>query len=534
MDSATLLRFRASILLSLGLGLTTACAGDDKASTGETTSGSGSTTTDTSGSSGATSASSTSDGSGSESASGSGTSGSGTSGSTSGSTGETSGGVQCEGSTPIDQADVDPATPSGFELCPDGGIHRVEAVECKSPATPDSCTDNSGGGCTSAADCTEFPHGSCQQDQDFGGVLGATTCSCVYGCATDSDCADGEVCRCAGTGLGLYTECIAGGCVDDSDCGDYLCGLSPDTCEPGGFATVCHGPDDLCYDDADCPDFFPCSYAPNGGAVWECNGAVCGRPFLIAEVAQLAPVGDAPAGCDWAGELRPAVDHLAAPLRERLAAHWSAIAAMEHASVASFARAILELMAVGAPAELLTATQAALAEEIEHARRTFALASAYAGRELGPGPLAIDGALVAAQTGAQARRRLAEAVAREACVAETVAAVEARAAAERARDPRVRRVLAEIADEEEAHSALGWRTLAWLLEGLDLTSRAEVYAVLDQAIEAAAADSAEGPEDEVLEPFGVLSRAHRRDAVRCALREIVRPCARSLSCARAA
>ncbi|MCA9658538.1 MAG: hypothetical protein KC486_09350, partial [Myxococcales bacterium] len=295
MDSSLLLRFRASILLSLGLGLTTACIGDDKGSTGETASGSstsGSTTTDSSATTTApTSVTDGTDGTDSGSASASGSTSGSTGTSDSATSGSTTGGVACDGSTPIDQADVEPATPSGFEMCPDGGIHRVEAVECASPATPDSCTDNSGGGCSTADDCTEFPHGSCQQDLDFGGVLGATTCSCVYGCATDSDCADGEICRCAGDGLGLYTECIVGGCVDDSDCGDYLCGLSPDTCEPGGFLTQCHGPDDLCYDDADCGDFTPCAYEPNAqNGLWECNGAVCGRPFLIDAAAQLAAV----------------------------------------------------------------------------------------------------------------------------------------------------------------------------------------------------------------------------------------------------
>lgn len=531
MHSSYYSTMRASILLTLGLGV--GCTGGDgKTSTGASSEGTSSSSSTSEGTSeGSATASTTEETSGSASATGTtGSTGStGMTGSTTDATSSgTTGAVVCEGSTPIDQADVDAGTPSGFELCPDGGIHRVEAVECKSPATPDSCTDNSGGGCSSADDCTEFPHGSCQQDMEFGGVLGATTCSCVYGCATDDECGAGEICRCAGQGLGLYTECIAGDCVDDGDCGDYLCGLSPDTCEPGGFQTVCHGESDLCYSDSDCPDFQPCYYENSDPAQWRCQDAVCGRPFLVDEVARVAPVVDLGGlrADGWSSGLRPQTGGLSSSQREQLVDHWSAIAAMEHASVASFARALLELMAVGAPADLLMATQSALSDEIRHAQRAYALASAYADRELGPGALPIEGAL----TGAGDRRRLAEAVAQEACVAETLAAAEARAASERATCPVVRQALAEIADDEEEHARLGWRTLAWLLEGLDQRDRDGVVAVLDGAVASALEGVQNTPyEDGDLEGFGVLRGASRGAVVRCAVAEIVRPCARAIS-----
>ncbi|MCB9568771.1 MAG: ferritin-like domain-containing protein [Myxococcales bacterium] len=526
---------RTSILVALGLTVAGACTpgkggdgsgGSESGSeaTGEATSASGS---GSSGSSGSTSGSGSSGGSGSASESMSG------SGSASSSGTDTTGaGFSCEGSTPIDQNFVDPAAASGFERCPDGTIHRVEARACEAPATPDSCVDNSGGGaCSSAADCTEQPFGSCQQDQAFGGVIASTTCSCVYGCATDSDCADGQICRCAGDGLGLYTECIDGGCVDDSECGDYLCALSPDTCEPGGFVTQCHGPGDLCFGDDDCPDFQPCYWSTYPEpAKWACNDAVCGRPFLVDEVARVAPVIER---AGWsAGGPRPTQGRLSPALRSRLGDHWAAIAAMEHASVASFARAILELMAVGAPAELVADAQVALADEIDHAQRAFALASAFAGRELGPGPRA----RAHAHGGTIDRRRLAEAVAREACVGETVAAAEARIASEACRDPAMARSLAKIAADEERHAQLGWRTLAWLLEGLDPASRAGVLGVMEEAIESALEGlvtappvAADSPEEAVARAFGLLPAGERAALVRCALEEIVRPCAGALA-----
>ncbi|MCA9546694.1 MAG: ferritin-like domain-containing protein, partial [Myxococcales bacterium] len=54
--------------------------------------------------------------------------------------------------------------------------------------------------------------------------------------------------------------------------------------------------------------------------------------------------------------------------RARLADHWTRQALAEHASVASFARFALHLMAVGAPPDLLVATHQAGLDEIEHAR----------------------------------------------------------------------------------------------------------------------------------------------------------------------
>jgi hypothetical protein len=69
------------------------------------------------------------------------------------------------------------------------------------------------------------------------------------------------------------------------------------------------------------------------------------------------------------------------------------MALLEHASVASFARFSLQLMAAGAPASLVEAAHRAALDEIEHARLTFRLASRYEGRALGPGPLPVDGSV---------------------------------------------------------------------------------------------------------------------------------------------
>src|SRR5688572_10054793 len=75
--------------------------------------------------------------------------------------------------------------------------------------------------------------------------------------------------------------------------------------------------------------------------------------------------------------------------RERAAEYWANAGLFEHASVAAFARFALQLLALGAPADLVASAQAAMADEIEHARLCFGLAWRYRGRSVGPSALPI-------------------------------------------------------------------------------------------------------------------------------------------------
>lgn len=71
--------------------------------------------------------------------------------------------------------------------------------------------------------------------------------------------------------------------------------------------------------------------------------------------------------------------------RSALASRWLDSALLEHASIASFARFSLHLLAVGAPPELLERTQRAALDEIEHARLAFAIvARGRGGRSRSP------------------------------------------------------------------------------------------------------------------------------------------------------
>jgi hypothetical protein len=255
-----------------------------------------------------------------------------------------------------------------------------------------------------------------------------------------------------------------------------------------------------------------------------------GRP-LRAE-GTIAAVADSTERTDWldrALQIDAHVHDLPAPLRERIAAHWVREAAFEHASIASFARASLELMTVGAPPDLLASTHEAACDEIAHARVAFAIASAYAGRDLGPGslphgavaaPLAIDVASIA------------RGVLWDGCINESVASLALREASASAEDPALAGALARLASDEERHAELAWKTLAWLARA---KGRA-VAAILEEALlsirrELAKPPNAVEPADQdtaALAEHGVLPTHHQASLRRQVLTSVVVPCCDAL------
>jgi hypothetical protein len=208
-----------------------------------------------------------------------------------------------------------------------------------------------------------------------------------------------------------------------------------------------------------------------------------------------------------------------------LAAYWLDVAALEHASVASFARFTLDLLAVGAPAHLVAEAQRAALDEVEHARLAYGLASAYAGRTLGPGPLDVAGVAPCADAG-----DLLRSVVMEGCVGETVSVVEALAAADAAADPAIIAAYRRIAADEQRHAELAWRTLAWLLDGPARGLDSYASACFDGAMGAHAKDPHRGAAAPV---HGVLSARTLRAVRRAALGEVVAPSAAALLRAKA-
>ena len=100
-----------------------------------------------------------------------------------------------------------------------------------------------------------------------------------------------------------------------------------------------------------------------------------------------------------------------------------------------------------------------MADETVHAKLAFAFASAYAGHEIGPGPLDIEGALSQSSF-----RDILVTTIREGCIGETIAAIEAAEALEHVQDAAVRHALERIAADETRHAELAWKFVAWALE----------------------------------------------------------------------
>ncbi|MBL9103303.1 MAG: ferritin-like domain-containing protein [Myxococcales bacterium] len=248
----------------------------------------------------------------------------------------------------------------------------------------------------------------------------------------------------------------------------------------------------------------------------------CLRPGLVAD----RPSAAAATRPDW--QKLALVPRAPAHLHPALAAHWTAFALAEHANVAAFAGLVLQLLAVAAPPDLVLAAQRAAADEVEHARAAFALASAFAARPVGPGPVPLARPLPTD------RDRVLAAVIREVCVGETLAALEAREAAARATDPALAHALARIADDERRHAELGWRFARWALTGADVELRGRAHdgfiaAVVDAATAASAL--ARAPATPELRPHGVLDPPLRAALWSDALTTLVVPTAHALCAA---
>ena len=248
-----------------------------------------------------------------------------------------------------------------------------------------------------------------------------------------------------------------------------------------------------------------------------CTGVCCGRPLLVMGEARVAP---SVKRADWLESLCPFLTPLAAAERAELAEAWLGDAALEHASIASFARFVLDLLAFGAPAELVEGAERAMGDEIRHARLCFSVAAAYSGEKLGPGPLLMDG-VSASSTLAEA----AGAAFREGCIGETVAALALEEQARSAELPALSSVLREIANDEANHAELAWRFVRWALS----TGGEEVQGAVDDVLRRAA-PSSEAPPNEAF-AWRKHGRLSRNDVVRVSIeawQDVILPCARAL------
>ncbi|HWZ88899.1 MAG TPA: hypothetical protein VNW92_08615, partial [Polyangiaceae bacterium] len=153
---------------------------------------------------------------------------------------------------------------SGSGSC--GGPRSTPVGRPQEVACPASVGGVDAGACTTDTECTALGigynycrDGACTRDQ----------------CATDTDCASGQACRCWNQvrGNALFgNACTVTGCRVDADCGPKgTC--SPDSTGYCGSFTgyYCHTAADACNSDADCCGSTPrCGYQPQLGH-WVCG-----------------------------------------------------------------------------------------------------------------------------------------------------------------------------------------------------------------------------------------------------------------------
>lgn len=175
---------------------------------------------------------------------------------------------------------------------------------------------------------------------------------------------------------------------------------------------------------------------------------VIGRPYVEHDAAKLAHVD----------VHRRASDAVESQQNLRARA-WALAGAAEHASVAAFNRLSLQLLALGAPIDLVGDVQLAALQEVQHARSCFDLAKALGanGLSLGKFPFAaaVDPNVDLAE--------LAYAAVREGCLAETLGATVVASVADEVADEQMKHVLQQLAREESEHAVLSFRIVAWAL-----------------------------------------------------------------------
>lgn len=225
-----------------------------------------------------------------------------------------------------------------------------------------------------------------------------------------------------------------------------------------------------------------------------------------------------PSPAQWAA-LEESLATLSTLDRRSVSEGWTFAAQQEHASIASFSKFALELLAVGAPPSLLVSAHRAGLDEIEHARMSFKVASICAGQPLGPGPLPISAQSITQSLSLQAS---AVAAALDGCLNETIAALEAGAAADTTKHEALKLVLEEIARDEQNHAELAWEYVAWAIATGGRSVRDVIKTAAERAMTELEAEPGPAPVA-VPNGWGILEPRTRHELRVRSSREVLRP-----------
>jgi hypothetical protein len=246
-----------------------------------------------------------------------------------------------------------------------------------------------------------------------------------------------------------------------------------------------------------------------------------GRPFIVDGQQRLAAATRRPSDRRSTEDLVTGNPRLSLRLSET----WTQNGLLEHASIASFARFSLQLLAVGAPIDLVRRAHEAALDEVAHAELCFELASRYGAANVTAGELPLGGTVVeSVELG-----DLALAAFEEGCIGETLGALEAAIASTMATSPNIKATLERIADDEGRHAELAWLFVRWALSVGGSSIRERLARAVERAAEAAATFRPRAESDvEALNEHGILSDG-QRDALKArGLLDVVVPAARGI------
>ena len=256
------------------------------------------------------------------------------------------------------------------------------------------------------------------------------------------------------------------------------------------------------------------------------DGCAIGRPFLVDGEQRIAALRS---GDDWCEKFETSASdtQINAATREALSNAWLDDASLEHASVAAFARLTLELMELGAPPELVAASQVASLDEVRHAQACFGLAERFGNQATTAAGLSMNNALSGTTIVELARTTFLEG-----CVGETLAALTASEARLGATDHRVLRVLGEVEKDEASHAALAWKIVRWALSlgGVEVRHAVEqaFTEALDTELSRVVDELPESVDEETWKAMGRLSPRETKTLRIQGMREVVEPCLASL------
>jgi len=115
---------------------------------------------------------------------------------------------------------------TGYARLPDGLVVRTSRQACPTGAPREEECRGTRKRCTKDSECKAKPNGYCANSGDGLG------CGCQYGCVTDQDCRENEVCLC-GDPVG---SCVAVTCKDEDCRAPNRCATYHDGCSYEPFS----------------------------------------------------------------------------------------------------------------------------------------------------------------------------------------------------------------------------------------------------------------------------------------------------------